>query len=309
VVMSLGLIAVLLLVTLVLAVVAVATLAGNSSREREIAFAGGRDAVHRGEVVRGRLDAWVRRTSWGRRLGALLAGAGLGWGPLGFVLRAAALGGGSVALVFSFVGRVGSFFVLVLVVLGLKKWLEYRRTKRIERFIGQLPELARILANAAAAGLAVRRGLELAAREMDEPASGEIEQVVGHLAVGMTLETAMRDMHERLPSRELLVLVQTLVIQSRAGGALGSALSGIAATLDERRELRREVRTAVMGVVFGGYTVIGIALSSVLLLNLISPGALDEMVTNPYGQMALAAAALFFTAGFWLMGRFTKVDV
>ncbi|RYV52222.1 type II secretion system F family protein [Pengzhenrongella frigida] len=307
--MSLGLITAVLLVTLVLAVVAVATLAGNMSRERELAFAGGSNTERRGVVVRGWLDGWVRRTTWGRRLGALLAGAGLSWGPLGFLVRAGALGAGSVALVYGFVGKIGSAVVLVLVVVGLKKWLEYRRTKRIEHFIGQLPELARILANSAAAGLAVRRGLELAAREMEEPASGEIEQVVGQLAVGQTLEKAMREMQERLPSRELLVLVQTLVIQSRAGGALGSALSGIAATLDERRELRREVRTAVMGVVFGGYTVIGIALSSVLLLNLISPGALDEMVTNPIGQVALAAAGIFFTAGFWLMGKFTKVDV
>lgn len=304
-----GLVAGLLLATLVLGVVAVATLAGNARRERDIALAGGDGSGGRTAVVGARFSAWTRRTRWGHRLGALLAGAGLGWSPLGLVGRAGALVVALVAVLFPLVGRIGSLALLVLLVLAVKRWLEYRRTKRIERFIGQLPELARILASSAAAGLAVRRGLEIAAREMDDPARAEVEQVVGQLAVGQSLEVAMRDLHERLPSRELLVLVQTIVIQGRAGGALGTALSGIAATLDERRELRREVRTAVMGAVFGGYTVIGIAIASVLLLNVISPGALDEMVTTPLGQVALVMAGLFFAAGFWLMRRFTRVDV
>lgn len=304
-----GLIAALLVVTLVLAVVAVATLSDSSRRERDLTAASGEGHGPRRTAAHGRLDAAIRRTGWGHRLASLLAGAGLTWGPLGFSVRAGGVGVIAVALVFPLVGRIGSAVVLLLVVLAFKRWLDYRRTKRIERFIGQLPELARVLANAAAAGLAVRRGMELAAREMDEPASSEIEAIVGQLSVGQTLENSLKDLHDRLPSRELLVLVQTVVIQSKAGGTLGKALSGIAATLDERRELRREVRTAVMGAVFGGYTVIGIALASVLLLNLISPGALDEMVTTPLGQAALFVASLFFGFGFWLMRRFTKVDV
>lgn len=304
-----GLIAAALLVTLVLGVLAVATLAGTSRRERDLTRAMGHAGSLRGSTGRGRLDTWVRGTPWGRHLGVQLAGSGVEWGPLGFLVRAAVVGAVVVVLLHPLVGRIGSAIVLVLVVMAFRKWLEFRRTKRIERFIGQLPELARLLANAASAGLAVRRGLEIAGREMDAPASAEIETIVDQLAVGQSLEVALRDLHERLPSRELLVLVQTLVIQGRAGGTLGTALSGIAVTLDERKELRREARTAVMGVVFGGYTVIGIAFASVLLTNVVYPGALDEMVTSPIGQAALVVTGLLFSAGFWLMRRFTRVDV
>ena len=57
----------------------------------------------------------------------------------------------------------------------------------------------------------------------------------------------MENLGERLPSRELSVLVSTLAIQQRSGGDLVRALSDMAATLEARRETQREVKTLMAG--------------------------------------------------------------
>lgn len=302
-------IAVLLFATLSLGIVALLQVWGAREQRREILVAA--DAAPRWRESRSsRLDAAFEKTATGRKVAALLAGAGLGtWSSVTAVMTLVAAEVLVGVLVDELFGTVTAVIAVVVVALGAHRWLEGRRRARTERFIAQLPELARLLANGAQAGLGMRRSIELAARELEDPAASELGQVSSELAVGRSLDSALEHLQQRLPSKELAVLVQTLVIQARAGGALVTALGHIATTLDERRQLAREARTASAGAVFTGYIVMIMGSGSVLLVNVMSPGALDEMVTNPLGVVALVGAAVFFGAGYVAIRQITKVDL
>jgi tight adherence protein B len=300
-------IALLLFATLVLVVVTVAVLQQDALHRRRLLAAVDAEPTWRPSLA-DRADAALVRTRWGQRVTALLAGSGLASRSTSVMLALVA-GSALVAalLTYTFAGKIAAVVIALVVVLSFRQWLEKRREARIERFIGQLPEFARLLANGAQAGLGVGRSIELAAREMDEPASGELAQVASEMAVGQTLQGALNHLAERLPSRELVVLVQTLVIQGKAGGALVTALQNIATTLDERRQLRREAKTAVIGAAFSGYAVVGVAAFAVIFMNLMSPGALDTMFGSLPGQIALVVAAALFAVGFVLIQRLSKV--
>lgn len=301
------LIAAMLFVTLVLLVTTVAVLQQDVAYRRRLLAAVDARPTWRSDLL-GRIDVRFRRTRWGSAIGALLAGSGLvGWTPTVFVLlvTGAALAAAFVTSLIA--GRIAAVLAVVIVVASSRRWLQKRREARIEKFIGQLPELARLLANGAQAGLGVRRSIELAAREMEEPAATELGQVGSELAVGQSLQGALGHLAERLPSRELVVLVQTLVIQGKAGGALVTALQNIAATLDERRQLRREIKTAVVGATFSGYAVVLIGGFAVIFMNVLSPGALDTMFGTLIGQLVLGTAAALFLIGFFVINRITKV--
>jgi tight adherence protein B len=263
-----------------------------------------------GVSVFARLDERLARVRWGQRLVALLAGAGLPtWSPSLFVTAACA---GAVAvglLVLPLFGWATAALAVLLVAVGARRWLDRRRDQRVDRFVAQLPELARLLANGASAGLAVRRSLEMAAQEMTEPAASEVAQVGAEMAVGRSMGDALASLSERLPSRELSVLVQTLTIQGRSGGELVTALAGIGQTLEERRRLRREVVTATMGAQFSGYTVIFLAFGAVALMNAFSPGVVDVMITNLAGQVVLLVATGLFVIGYLLVRRLARVEV
>ena len=74
---------------------------------------------------------------------------------------------------------------------------------------------------------------------------------------GSPVEDALEALRERLPSREVAVLMTTIAIQQRAGGDTVRALGELAATLEARKDLRREIITLLSGVVFTSYVVAG----------------------------------------------------
>ncbi|MCA0294211.1 MAG: type II secretion system F family protein [Actinobacteria bacterium] len=301
---------VLTLVALALALIAGAALYDAGSRKQEIVLASSGDQ-NTGVFTRWRrlANTSLRSTRWGLRLDQRLAGASLDLGPADYVMVV-----GGVALLVGLTGRpllgyLGAGVIMFGIAFLADRWLSRQQRRRAERFILQLPELARVLGNAASAGLALRSGIDLVAREMDAPASEEFAEVGRRLSLGTPLEDALRDLSRRLPSPELAVLVKTIVVQSRAGGALVTALTSIANTLDDRRELNRELKTTVTGAVFIGWLVVAIAIGSVLVMNVISPGALDALVQTLPGQIVLVVAGSLFVVGHLLIGRITRIEV
>ena len=134
-------------------------------------------------------------------------------------------------------------------------WLERKREARRDEFMGQLPELARILSNGASAGLSMVSAYGVAVQELDDPARTELRIALEEIRIGQSFEGAMASLGERMPSRELAVLVSTLAIQQRSGGDLVRALSDMATTLEARRETQREVKTLMAGATATSYVV------------------------------------------------------
>jgi len=263
----------------------------------------------RSATLVGRLDVRLRRTRLGRRLAVRLLAAGVGLTVAQYVLIDAAI----LLVCYLAIGAVfGHALGLLLGLAGVGAsiaFLQYRQNQRAEVFIGQLPELARVLSNAASAGLALRTAIAMAADELDDPAKTELRFTADALAVGHSVDEALNELKERLPSRELGVLVTTLVIQHRSGGALVSALQNISETLDARKDIRREVRTTMAGAVYTSYLVAVMGIGTLFLLDLINSDTLNKMFATPAGLIALAIAAGFYVVGFALIRRITQVEV
>ncbi|MFI8825959.1 type II secretion system F family protein [Streptomyces sp. NPDC053431] len=278
------------------------------ARLSQTAGEAGEGAGRRGRPFRG-IDRRVRRTRFGRRLELRISATGLDLTPGEFVVSmavtVAVLWIAGQALLSPFFGPICGFLG-VWVAMGFLNW---QRQKRIEKFINQLPELSRILANATQAGLALRMALSLAADELEAPAGDELEKVAQQLAVGTSVDDALGELAERLPSRELVVLVTTLVLANRAGGTVVSSLRNLTETLEERKETRREVRTQLSQVSMTAYAVPVIGVGSLLLIDNMQPGALDRMTGSGLGQLAVVLAFGLYGVGFMVIRRLAKIDV
>ena len=137
---------------------------------------------------------------------------------------------------------VAPFYAVVIAVLvgwGLWSLLSFLRERQRQKFIAQLPEFARIMANSTNAGLSMTSSLRVAAHELAEPAGRELTILERELAVGTPLDVGLERMSDRIKGRDLDVLVSTLVISQRAGGSLITALRGLSTTLEDRKETRR----------------------------------------------------------------------
>jgi tight adherence protein B len=297
--------------SLILAFLGIITLLRGSAQKAALADRGRMGDDERvSERLSIALDARVRRTQSGRRLARWLDGTGTGVRAGDFILLV--LSGAfalSMLLALLLAPLAGTIVSLIAVIVAARSWGEWQRGRRREAFIGQLPDLARVLSNGASAGLSLAGAIELAAREMPEPAGEEMRTIVEQMRVGQPVDAALEALRERLPSREVAVLMSTLVIQHRAGGDTVRALQELGATLDARKDLLREVKTLMSGSVANSWIVAGIGVASVLLVNLIQPGMLREMTSNVIGLAALIVAGMLWTLALVMIRRATKVDM
>ncbi|MBO2463766.1 type II secretion system F family protein [Actinomadura violacea] len=299
----------LLAVTLAVAIWGLGDLAAGWGQRRRLVARSVLGSDARMLTLRGRFDIAVRRTGVGKALARRLAASGIRM-PVSTFLGLMIVGGAAaivligqwIAPVFGLAAAVGVGFLFLA-------YVRRREDRRREEFIAQLPELARVLSNATHAGLVMRTAIEIAADELADPAGEELKRTADALRIGQPLDEALRALVERLPSRELGVLVSTLVVSARAGGSLVTALRTIASTLEERKETRREVRTIMGEAVVTNWAVGALSVAGLGLINLLQPGALRVMSERLVGQVILGVAALLFVASLLIIRRITRIDV
>ncbi|MCX4971733.1 type II secretion system F family protein [Streptomyces sp. NBC_00554] len=255
------------------------------------------------------IDRRVRRTSIGRSIHLRLSATGLDVTAGEFFTYVTAV---VVALWLIAAATLAPFFGPIAALLGVWSaafFLNWQRQKRIEAFIAQLPDVARLLANATAAGLALRTALAMAAEELEAPAGEELAHVADQLTMGRTVEDALAELSERLPSRELIVLVTTLVLANKAGGSVVSSLRNLTQTLEDRKETRREVRTMLSEVNATAFTVPFLGIGSLVLINSSNEGALARVTGSPLGQGLVLLSLGLYAVGFFVIRRLGKIEV
>ncbi len=255
-----------------------------------------------------RISMRFNRTRLGRWLQRELVLAGVSYPPIvvfGVLLLVTAtmpyLLARLLAPAFGVIGLAAGYLLL-------RGWLRRSRERRRERFVQQIPELARVLSNAANAGLSITTAWVVAEGEMAEPARTEIQRLNAAVRFGTSPEEAMLQLNDRLPAREVRVLMSTLVVAARSGGSLIKALRDISLTLDDRKEVRREIRTTLAQSRATGLLVTVMGVGILLALNAIQPGTVERMTQTLIGQIALLVSFGMFLAGHLTVRRMTRIE-
>ncbi|GMA88154.1 hypothetical protein GCM10025868_34040 [Angustibacter aerolatus] len=231
---SLGLLA----LTLLVAVTGVWYLARGAADKRALEGDTGRGRTGVRGWLAGGPNRAVRRTQWGRRLERRLLAANLpGVLPAEAVVVVAVVVVAVTVAASTLVSSLVAVIIAVAAVLLLRQWLVWREDQQRVAFVGQMPELARVLSNATSAGLSIRTAIEMAG---EEPGRARPHRACDGARAPWRWARRWRRRCCRWSSgcrgASLSVLVGTLVIASRSGGSLITALRDIAATLEDRKE-------------------------------------------------------------------------
>jgi tight adherence protein B len=280
----------------------------SEERRRIVSSIVGEDDVGRAVSRLNRLDRALHRTRFGRRLERELMLAGVSRSPALVLVFGVVVAAVTAVALWTLLAPAFGVLGVGAGALAVRAYLRRERTRRLEAFVAQLPELARVLANATNAGLSIQTAIGVAAEELDDPSRAELRRVATRISFGAGLEEALQELHERLPSREIAVLTSTLVVSARSGGSLVTALRDIADTLEARKETRREIRTTLAQSLATGYLVIAMGFGLLLLLNVMAPGTVQTMTMSPAGQVTLIVSGSLFAGGFLLIRRMTRID-
>jgi tight adherence protein B len=281
-----------------------------------LALAGGLAAAslsaRHGEAVRRRLGMEVSGSEPARgdlgRLASLARRRGWTGDPRTYLAATISLAAVGAILGWRLAGPVGSLAGLVGGGGAIEWTLARRRARRREDLELQLREAVMALVAGVRAGLSIRRALEEATRDAEEPLRTYLRDLLRRLEVGEPLEAAMAGLASEIDSSEVALLVATLGVHQRTGGELPTMLEEVAAIIGQRVDARRRVRALTAQGRASGAVLAVLPVAFVTLLSGTSGDGLGAFYRSPLGSGLLLAGLVCEALGFLWIRRIVRIE-
>ena len=142
--------------------------------------------------------------------------------------------------------------------LGGVGYLRLRGSLRLKKFGDQLEMVLRTISGALRVGVSLRQALVLVTDELPDPARREFRRVIGRTNIGIPLVDAIEEMAKTSPGNDLMLFVRCVRVQQQTGGDLASVLENLAATIRDRRRVRRKMSALTSQGRFGAVIIGGL---------------------------------------------------
>lgn len=219
-----------------------------------------------------------------RQLGLLGSGAILG-------LVVVAAGPGPLALA----GAAGPVLAASLVA---------RRRERYRRGVERaVPEIASAVADGISAGRSVRAALAGASASLEGPAARELARVRAELELGAPTAAALDALARRIGSARIDGLRAALLSQQVAGGDVASLMRRLGEAAAERDRVADDARAATTQARFTGVLVVALPGGAALFAELLEPGFVSQVLSDPAATLLLLLASALQLVGFATIRR------
>jgi tight adherence protein B len=165
------------------------------------------------------------------------------------------------------------------------------------------------ITNSLRSGTSFYDALQLASQEMPAPISVELTRTVDEMSLGIRPEDALLRLVERTGSEDMDLTVTAFSITREVGGNLAEVLDNIGGVIRERGRLRAEIRALSAQ---GRFSATSLALMPFVLwvvMDSLSPGYLNGMLTQPMGREMLVVACVCEALGIVVLRRLVRIEV
>ncbi|AOM83858.1 type II secretion system F family protein [Salisediminibacterium beveridgei] len=184
-----------------------------------------------------------------------------------------------------------------------------KKRKRIKAFNDHLPDMITTVVGALRAGFSFTQALKSVEEEASSPMKEEVGLVVKEMQYGMTVEEALNRFKDRVPSEDLNLMIQAIIIQRQIGGNLATVLEKISQTIRDRIQVQGQIKTLTAQGRMSGAVVGSLPIALGMILFLIEPDYVMVMFTHPVGMALIALAAVSSLIGFLLIRKVTAIEV
>ncbi|MCD8508805.1 MAG: type II secretion system F family protein [Bacillus sp. (in: Bacteria)] len=187
--------------------------------------------------------------------------------------------------------------------------LKKRKQDRMKKFNDSLPEMISTIVGALRAGFSFPQALKTVMEESSSPMKDEIGIVIREMQYGTSVEEALNNLKERMPSEDLDIMVQAVLIQRQVGGNLATVLETIVKTIRERIRIQGQISTLTAQGRLSGMVVGLLPVGLGLILYIIEPGYMGTLFTHPVGIVLLVIAVISCALGFMFIRKVTAIEV
>ena len=191
-------------------------------------------------------------------------------------------------------------------------YMKRQQNKRLITFGNQLPDMLNLVVNGLRAGYSTMQALEAVSKELPPPLSSEFVRVVKEMQLGIGMEDALNNLHRRIPSDDLDLIITAINVQREVGGNLAEILDTISYTIRERIRIKGEIKVLVSQVIYSGRF---LAMLPLILMGLLWFANREYLMTffKPgnllCGGVMLGVAAIMVFAGYLAMNKLADIEV
>jgi tight adherence protein B len=188
-------------------------------------------------------------------------------------------------------------------------FVRHRKQRRLDKLESQLEETLTLTANSLKAGFGLLQSLELAAQQLEHPISTELRRTLHDINVGSSTEDALLALSGRAGSYDLDIVITAILIQRTVGGNLGEILETVAHTMRERARIRGHIRAVTSQQRMTGYILGALPLVLMGILFLIANEYMTPLFTTVAGMVLLIVAGVMELMGVLLIRRILAIEV
>jgi tight adherence protein B len=243
---------------------------------------------------------------WSRRGGsnaaaAVLEQAGIKASPTDFTLLVLVAMLVAAALGTVLGGLLVGILLAVPVPVLTKIIVGVRTQARRRAFADQLEDSLQLLASSLRAGHSMLQALNAVAREAEAPTSVEFTRVINEVRVGRSIAAALDETAERMGSDDFVWVTQAIAINREVGGNLAEVLDGVAQTIRERNQIRRQIKALAAEGKLSAYVLVALPVGIIGFLALSNPGYLAPFTQSLVGHALIVLAVIMMVVGgLWL---------
>lgn len=190
------------------------------------------------------------------------------------------------------------------------RWYVKKKIKeRVVKFNDGLPDMISTIVGSLRAGFSFQQALKAVAEEAGSPIKQEMESVLKEMQYGASLEDSLNDLKNRMPSEDLDLMIQAILIQRQVGGNLATVLDKIVQTIRERTKIHRQISSLTAQGRLSGIVIGLLPIILAFVLYLIEPEYIGTLFNHPIGIALTAAGLVSGTIGFLLIRKITTVEV
>jgi tight adherence protein B len=177
-------------------------------------------------------------------------------------------------------------------------WSERRRSNAL---YVQLPDALAMIVRAVRVGIPLGEGIRTVAREAPAPTGPEFASLHDRIAIGVSLEDALREMAGRNKITEYRFFATVISLQSQTGGGLAEALEGLGDVIRRRLALKARGQALAAEAKTSIFILASLPFVSGGALAVLNPAYIGRLVTDHGCVKVLIAAIVLLSSGLLVM--------
>ena len=181
--------------------------------------------------------------------------------------------------------------------------------RRLKAFTAEFPQAIDLIVRGLKSGLPVPASIRAVAEEIKDPVGKEFREISDRLKIGQTLDEALHNAAQRVPTPEFNFFVTSLAVQRETGGNLGETLENLSTVLRQRRQMKQRIKAMsseakASAIILGSLPFIMFG-----LMMLLNPGYVMLLFTDPRGTIMLGFGLLCIAVGVAVMAKMVRFEI